>query len=866
MSATEQMAAMLNELMGPKRNADFGDDNEPDFDEPDVCKHFLVAFCPNEMFKNTKADLGFCPKIHDPALRTKYRQSSRFEKLGYEEDFLNKIRRLDDDVRRKIEKNERRLAVTQPVISAASTSSGGEGETEAHRRQKELIAEQQSSLSAKISECMEKAETLGAQGKVDEAKEAVRQAEKFKQERAALDRLLTQSTNPTNHIEDLANQLSKPMEVCQVCGCFMLVNDVQQRIDDHYAGKQHMAYAKIRSTIEEMEKKMEEKRKERAERDNREREKRDKDRKDREERDRNDRKRDDRERDRERDRDRRSRHRSRSPRSRRDSDRRYERFRGDRRDRDRRDDRSRHRVKVLVATDMHVGFGERFGNRENDSLNTLEEVLKLAKEKAVDFVLLGGDLFHENKPSRETQLQVTRLFRKYCLGNRPVSIQYLSDPAVNFKQSQFLFVNYEDSNINVEIPVFSIHGNHDDLTGKGLSALDVLHESGLINFFGKFENIDEFIVSPILLKKGKTHIALYGIGSQRDDRLCRAFREEKIRFLRPKNNTESWFSVLVLHQNRPRRSQDRSTGAHLPESLIPTFFDLVIWGHEHECKIEPQYYESSVDVCGDGFYIIQPGSTIATSLSAEEAVPKKVTILTIYERKFFSNPILLQTPRQILFADLLLTIDPPFGVTKTHRVENMLDEKIVMEKIDAMLREGKLQLLPKQPKLPLLRLRVTYPESWSNAMKLQCRRIGVKYANEVANPMDMVVVKVAKVRCQRKQAKAEKIVFETAGKAKTLEEIVNSQFINAEGVSQLAVLTPKTLNELIRSQVELDEGKKRKDKPLSENINAQKEKLVEALSKINYEVNTSKLKDLENLIMGDIIKARDLRIQKTECR
>lgn len=63
MSATEQMAAMLNELMGPKRNADFGDTNEPDFDEPDVCKHFLVAFCPNEMFRNTKADLGYCSKV-----------------------------------------------------------------------------------------------------------------------------------------------------------------------------------------------------------------------------------------------------------------------------------------------------------------------------------------------------------------------------------------------------------------------------------------------------------------------------------------------------------------------------------------------------------------------------------------------------------------------------------------------------------------------------------------------------------------------------------------------------------------------------------------------------------------------------------
>uniref|UniRef100_A0A914RES2 Double-strand break repair protein MRE11 n=1 Tax=Parascaris equorum TaxID=6256 RepID=A0A914RES2_PAREQ len=91
------------------------------------------------------------------------------------------------------------------------------------------------------------------------------------------------------------------------------------------------------------------------------------------------------------------------------------------------------------------------------------------------------------------------------------------------------------------------------------------------------------IAYSVLLKKGKTNLAIYGIGSQRDDRLCRACLI--IRFLRPREDPTSWFNILVLHQNRPRRSKDRSTGAHLPESLIPTFFDLVIWGHEHECKI-----------------------------------------------------------------------------------------------------------------------------------------------------------------------------------------------------------------------------------------------------------------------------------------
>ena len=58
------------------------------------------------------------------------------------------------------------------------------------------------------------------------------------------------------------------------------------------------------------------------------------------------------------------------------------------------------------------------------------------------------------------------------------------------------------------MPIFSIHGNHDDLSGKvgaiqsiwihnckfqGLTALDVLHETGLINLFGKFCDVDQVL-------------------------------------------------------------------------------------------------------------------------------------------------------------------------------------------------------------------------------------------------------------------------------------------------------------------------------------------------------------------------------------
>lgn len=42
------------------------------------------------------------------------------------------------------------------------------------------------------------------------------------------------------------------MEVCEVCGAFLIVGDAQSRIDDHLMGKQHVGYAKLRSSLEEI--------------------------------------------------------------------------------------------------------------------------------------------------------------------------------------------------------------------------------------------------------------------------------------------------------------------------------------------------------------------------------------------------------------------------------------------------------------------------------------------------------------------------------------------------------------------------------------------------------------------------------------
>lgn len=90
-------------------------------------------------------------------------------------------------------------------------------------------------------------------------------------------------------------------------------------------------------------------------------------------------------------------------------------------------------IRVLVATDNHVGFAERDANRGNDSWQTFHEVMCLAKENDVDMVLLAGDLFHENKPSRKSMYNVMRSLRMNCYGEKPCELEMLSDATEHFQ-------------------------------------------------------------------------------------------------------------------------------------------------------------------------------------------------------------------------------------------------------------------------------------------------------------------------------------------------------------------------------------------------------------------------------------------------
>lgn len=197
-----------------------------------------------------------------------------------------------NDVDRKILKGKQRLALIQKDQPTSSHYS--------------RYREQLSNLNARIKKLLAEAEEAGTRGDVDQAQDLMILCEQLKDER---DNLVAQQENCTDKDEagsdgeqpntsegtsniidldgidkfpsadggfgkdddetssnaggtsqknlkawmkDIGHLPEKQMEVCEVCGAFLIVGDAQQRIEDHLMGKQHLGYSKLRKAVEDI--------------------------------------------------------------------------------------------------------------------------------------------------------------------------------------------------------------------------------------------------------------------------------------------------------------------------------------------------------------------------------------------------------------------------------------------------------------------------------------------------------------------------------------------------------------------------------------------------------------------------------------
>jgi len=219
--------ALLDELMGKDRNAMPAQRSNRDihFSDPEICKFYICGFCPNDLFTNTKSDLGPCTKLHDDHCKQMFQESPKRNTYPYERDHVRFLERLIDDLDRRIKKGHDRLDVQDDKAEIPLTVEN---------------AEKVRAISEKIQTLLAQIEDLGEEGKVDESQQLMKVVDRLKTEKEQI--IQGNDNRPLS-----ANE--KRMKVCEICGAFLVVGDTEKRMLSHLDGKQHQGFALIRKTV-----------------------------------------------------------------------------------------------------------------------------------------------------------------------------------------------------------------------------------------------------------------------------------------------------------------------------------------------------------------------------------------------------------------------------------------------------------------------------------------------------------------------------------------------------------------------------------------------------------------------------------------
>ncbi|KAK0570077.1 splicing factor [Tilletia horrida] len=223
---------MLEKIMGPEAMGTAQANLH--FTDPKVCRNFLCAVCPHDLFSNTKVDLGPCPRSHAPRLRDEYKAAyERGERYPqFEIEYDQNIRTFIADIDRKINANKRRLEQTPEEMAKFSN-----------------LMREISEIETAEQAAMAEVERLGEAGEVDESLAELAKAEALKEEKALKQKEL-QNLN-----ENSGASGHQKLRVCDVCGAYLSILDSDRRLADHFGGKMHLGYLKLRQLISENEEK-----------------------------------------------------------------------------------------------------------------------------------------------------------------------------------------------------------------------------------------------------------------------------------------------------------------------------------------------------------------------------------------------------------------------------------------------------------------------------------------------------------------------------------------------------------------------------------------------------------------------------------
>lgn len=523
--------------------------------------------------------------------------------------------------------------------------------------------------------------------------------------------------------------------------------------------------------------------------------------------------------------------------------------------------------RILLTTDNHVGYMENDQIRGDDSWKTFAEILSIGRERDVDFILQGGDLFHVNSPTKKSYYHVMRSLREHCWCDKPIEYKLVSDPSDAMAAKHFTYPAEYDMNVNVGMPLYAISGNHDDATGEELlSPLDVLGVSGLLNHFGRVIDNEQISICPLLFNKGSTNLALYGLHSIREERLMKTMASGNLEFLEPDtgdDGTIQWFNLMCIHQNHVHRPGVKV----VEETSLPTFLDFILWGHEHDCR--PVAMRNDIT----GSYILQAGSSIATSLTEGETLDKHVYILSIKGKDFSLEPIKLKTVRPFVMKDVILS-RTGLRATSSNKKEVlnflMMQVELMIEKANSVWKENNVELFEEgivteaDIPLPLIRLRVEYSGGYEVENP---RYFSNRFVGKVANVNDVVLF-YKKKKYQDRNGR--KLLVDKGECESDIDDEVNDDnedllgFANEDEENNilgmindkindqdLILLTKKKVSETLENLVEHDQERS----ILNRFVQTEEEEHIDLLEKLTIEEDSDTFEGLDTGSVKDVKKS-----------
>ncbi|KAG9739954.1 DNA repair exonuclease, partial [Aureobasidium melanogenum] len=275
------------------------------------------------------------------------------------------------------------------------------------------------------------------------------------------------------------------------------------------------------------------------------------------------------------------------------------------------------------------------------------------------------------------------------------------------------------------------------------------------------------------------------------------------------------------------------------------------------------------------FHVMQPGSSVATSLMPGEAVPKHVAILSITGKEFKCEPIRLKTVRPFVMREIALQDDAHMRKIAMKDDNRAEITRYLTTVVEDMIREARQAWREAQegdidenqkPELPLIRLRVEY--SAPEGGRFDCenpQRFSNRFLEKVANVNDVVQFHRKKTGTSRKkeqpdmpeEAALQQLTLDTVKVEKLVKEFLTAQSLTilpqnsfGDAVSQFVNKDDKHameafVNESLASQLKhLLSGESVEDEDMTEAMEGYKAKLEEmwAQGTLKRTVRKDKLK------------------------